>query len=895
MANKTSTLTVRLIDAVAAPARSAANAIRGIGAAVDQTNARRLNIAGAVQTTVRDVGRATERLKKNLHGLTSGLAMPAGLATFFGARSVYNFEKMSNKLEAVTNMTGEQKKQIQGYAKELNELFPFTNEQIMSAAFELGRAGFKYEQIIGSLKDTLNLSLAGDIELQEASDIATNILTAMRLPTKTADQTADSLRRVNDALAFVAANSNTDVRMMGETFKYVGPMAAAAGLSIEEVAAASMVMATNGIRASEAGVAMRSALVRMVRPTKPMLAALEQMNVNIDDFIKRGRIISANDIVKGLELDGIDASGYAKQIEAVLNDPSINKSLSKLTAKLADIVGGDGSAMDKSKLAEVITDTLTAAGSEIDFFGFLQALREKGADVGDVARIFDARQGSRLITLLAGDLLGSLERVQKEGAGATDKMAKTMMQGVVGDWAAFVASIENLFLSIAESGVLKVATDAIKSLTDGLKWLSEANPTLLKFGSLALMLTVALAPVALVLGGVISSLMLFANTIRTVGTIVVGAYRIIKAALGAGAAGTAAAATAAGAASAGGAAAAGAAGATVAGAASKTAGKAGFFSKFMKGAGIVGAAVTTAEVLNWIDPEGNLWGLTSGIDKWAEEKFGFNPSKIGGSKEPPAPVATPEQAAAYDLSERNSRLAEVNDRLGEIEKSTHPAMRDAPNIERENLELEKVVLEQKIEAIVASQPAPEIKVNGVENNVTVEDKRATPDINIGDADKSVIVEDKRQSPEVKVDGADKTITVEDKRPIPALPEKSTSPEMEMWINRQAEIDARLKQIERNLDRTSPETANFERESLKIEREAIQQVIDANPSDAVAAAKETMGSYNAELSNGLAEAEALIRERVARMIAELNFTVTPTIAPRVDMSGISGVHADVGVG
>lgn len=699
MANKTSTLTVRLIDAVAAPARSAANAIRGIGTAVDQTNARRLNIAGALQTTVRDVGRATDRLKRNFHGMTSGLALPAGFATFFGARSVYNFEKMSNKLEAVTNMTGEQKKQIQGYAKELNELFPFTNEQIMGAAFELGRAGFKYAQITGSLKDTLNLALAGDIDLQEASDIATNILTAMRLPTKTAEQTADSLRRVNDAIAYTAANSNTDVRMMGETLKYVGPMAAAAGLSIEEVAAASMVMAQNGIRASEAGVAMRSALVRMVRPTKPMLAALAQMNVNINDFIKSGRVISTKDVISSLAVDGVDASSYAKQIDAVLNDPSINKSLSKLTAKLTDIIGSEGSVMDKSKLAEAITDTLTAAGSEIDFFGFLQALREKGADVGDVARIFDARQGSRLITLLAGDLLGTLEKLDKEAKGATDKMAKTMMQGVVGDWAALVASVENLFLSIAESGVLKTATDAIKSLTSGLKWLSEASPSMLKFGSIALMLTVALAPFALVLGGVVSSLMLFVNSIRLAGTVIAGAYGIIRAAMGLGAVGTAAGAAAgAGGAAAAGAGAAGAAGASVAG---KAAGRFGWLRGLGRYATRGLGAYAAYDLVSSIPSEEQEFKdfieanakRSEGWNEWLEKNIGTPRSWLGMDSGGDEKAIT---SRADDLSEWLAKQAEIDARLKQIDANMHPAMRDAPNPERDNLNFHRQMLEQQI-------------------------------------------------------------------------------------------------------------------------------------------------------------------------------------------------------
>lgn len=757
MANLTSVLTVRLIDAVAGPARAAANSIRGIGNAVDSTNARRLAIGGAVSTMVSDVGKQTQVLKRNLHNMTTGLSMPAGFLTFFGARAVYDFEKTSNALQAVTDITDEQRKSIQNYAKELNELFPATNSEIMKGAYELGRAGFKYDQIMGSMKGMLNLALAGDIAIKESSDIATNILTAMRLPMKTVEQASDSLTRVNDALAYSASNSNTDVRMMGETFKYVGPMAAAAGMSIEQVAAASMVMARNGIRASEAGVAMRSALVRMVRPTKPMLQALSRLNVDIDKFVKGGRQISAQDVISSLAVDGIDASSFSKQIEQVLNDPSLNTSLSKLSAKLTEIIGGDGSAVDKSKLAETITDVLTAAGSEVDFFGFIRALREKGADLGDIARIFDARQGSRLITLLAGDLDKALSDVEKNSKGATDRMAKTMMKGIVGDWAEFEASVENLFVSIAESGVLKTASEAFKLAADGLKSLAQSNPKLLEFGTYALMIAGVLGPIALVGGGVISfftSLLAMLLLVTKVGR---GALGVAGAAMGiSGAAG----ATGAGAAAAG--------AAAGAGAASKGSS---LLGKAAKGAGIIGTAWTVKEVLDAVDPEGNLWGLTSGIDAWIESKTGINPSKVGGGQRI-GPEATPEEGRAHDISEWQARQAEIDARLAQIEKNTHPAMRDMPNIERDNLQAERSMLDQQINA--------------------------------------------------------------------AIPQ-------------------------------------------------------AQPAEAAAAAKQTMDGYNAALSTELSAAEAQIDAFMARIKQKMATTLSPVVAPRLDMSSINGIHADIGIG
>lgn len=673
MANLTSTLTVRLIDAVTGPARAAARSIRGIGSAVDDVSGRRTAIAGAVNAMSRDMTRAGRSLQRNVQRMSTGFSMPTGFATFFGARSVYDFEKTSNALQAVTGATMEQRKAIQSLARDLNALFPFTNAQIMSAAFELGRAGFKYEQIIGTLKDTLNLALSGDIDLQESADIATNVLTAMRLPIKTTEQAAESLRRVNDALSYAAANSNTDVRMMGQTFKYVGPIAAAAGLSIEEVAAASMIMAKNGIRASEAGVAMRSALVRMVKPTKPMVGALERLNINLNDFIKRGRQISGADVVKSLMADGVDVSGLESQIDAVLNDPSLQGSLAKMTQRLTELISAEGDGfLDKSVLAEAISDTLTAAGAEVDFFGFIRALREKGADVGDIARIFDVRQGSRLATLLAGDLDAQLSDVVANASGATDRMSRIWMQGVVGDWTELVAATENLFLAIADAGVLKTARDVIVSITDALKALAASNPQLLEFGTYALVLAGILGPLGMLLSGVVSGFLSIYAIFRLMKAAGFGTAGILGAAVGGGGAGGAAAGAAAGGAAA--------------------AGKSGWLSRLVRGAGAVGAGLLVKDLLGWIDPKGNLWGMTSGVDAWFERNFGFNPSQIGGGGK----GAVDKAAMAGDLEAWLERQAEIDARLRQIEANTHPAMRDAPNPERDRLITERATIEGQI-------------------------------------------------------------------------------------------------------------------------------------------------------------------------------------------------------
>jgi hypothetical protein len=653
MASLTSTLTVRLIDAVTAPARAAANSIRGIGTAVQATNDRQMAIAAASRQMAANVGAAASSLSRNVNRMATSVSVPAGFLTFFGAKSVYDFEKFKNTMQAVSGMTGDQADNVKKLALALNSTVPFDASEIMAAAVELGKAGMDYDKIMGTLGGTLNLAAAGGLDLANAAEIAVNVMTSMRLPMKNIDQAQESMTRAADVLSYAANKSTTDVRLMGETFKYVGPIAAASGLSIEDVAAAAMVMANNGIKGAEAGVAMRSALVRMVKPTKPMLAALERLNVNLNDFVKSGRQISAQDIIGSLAPDGIEAGQFAAQIDAALKDPTLKGSVTAMTARLTDIIGGDGSIIDKSVLAQSISDALTAAGSEVDWNGFLTALRQHGATMADIVNIFDARQGSRLQAVLAGDLLGTRADVLKNAPGSTDKTRQIMMQGVVGDWNALRSSLQNLFIAIADSGVMKTASTVFQSMADGLKRLAEVNPELLRFGTYAVLLLGALAPAGLLLGGIAGIFGTIAASARLIAASATGIIGVFRAAAGLGASAAAGSMGSAGA----------------AGAAALATGKsgAGLLAKLWRGAGAVGAGLLVSDILDAADPGGNLWGLTSGIDAWVQRRTGINPSKIDlsgiGAN---APLAG---AGMGGVEKWRAQQAEIDARLDAIERS----------------------------------------------------------------------------------------------------------------------------------------------------------------------------------------------------------------------------------
>ncbi|MBB4017044.1 hypothetical protein GGR16_002073 [Chelatococcus caeni] len=689
MASKTSTLTVRLIDAVTGPARAAARAIKGIGAAVDQTNSRRLLIGAAVADMRKNVGRAARDIKRNVDTLTSSMAIPMTLVGGFGAKSVYEFEKMSNAVKAVTNITDEQKKSLQSYAQELNKLFPFKNRDIMSAAFELGRAGFKYEQIMGSLRGTLNLALAGDIELQRSADIATNILTAMRLPAQTAEEAASSLQRVNDVIAYVAASSNTDVGLMGDTLKYVAPIASAAGVSLEELGAAGIVLAKGGIRGAEAGVALRSALTRMVKPSLDARQAMAELGLSFEDFATSFRAFSIDELAAGMKNVGFDIKPVMGELRRKLEGKTLEENRGEIYEVILEtLIGGlkIDKVVDQRKVAKSLSRFISSQANELDMIGLFEALVEKGATTGQMARIFDQRQGARLTNLLRDtfgtpELTTALEDIEKNAAGATDRMAATRMEGIVGVVAAHVAAWENLFIAIARSGVLEAVTNMLNSITGVLERAAKASPELLKFGTYAFLSVAALGPLTLLLGGFLAILRAIYATMVLISGSAAGTIAVFRAAAGVGAAS-------------------GAAGA--AGAAAGAAGKRGLLSRVLRWGGMAGVAWGVKDLLGLIDPNGNLWGATSGIDAWTKRHLGFDPSNIGGDGS-----TMPGETQGEARAELRSRLEEIDRKISAIEARTHPAMRDAPNPELDRLRMERAGLANELDASAAARAAAE--------------------------------------------------------------------------------------------------------------------------------------------------------------------------------------------
>ena len=224
---------------------------------------------------------AVGKLKLALGGLFVGFT--AGMAVRAAIRTIAQFEETMTMLRGVavrTNQTlEEQEKQFTALAKTARELGASTRFSATEAAeglLFLARAGFSVQQSIEAIPATLNLAAVGGLALGEAADYASNILSQFNMA-------AEETVRVVDVLVITANRANTDVRQMAQAMKYVGPIAGALGIAIEDVAAAIGVLGDAGIQATMAGRGLRGALAALINPTNDMVDVIENLGLTLDD------------------------------------------------------------------------------------------------------------------------------------------------------------------------------------------------------------------------------------------------------------------------------------------------------------------------------------------------------------------------------------------------------------------------------------------------------------------------------------------------------------------------------------------------------------------------------------------------------------------------------------
>lgn len=186
------------------------------------------------------------------------------------------FDTSMSKVKAISGATAGDMEKLTEKAQQMGATTKFTATEAADALGYMAMAGWKTEDMLGGIDGVMNLAAASGAELATTSDIVTDSLTAF-------GKSAEDAARLSDIMAAAAANSNTNVEMMGETFKHAAPLAGAMGYSMEDMAVATGLMANSGIKATQAGTSLRAMLTRLSTGSGEAGVAMEKLGIRLDD------------------------------------------------------------------------------------------------------------------------------------------------------------------------------------------------------------------------------------------------------------------------------------------------------------------------------------------------------------------------------------------------------------------------------------------------------------------------------------------------------------------------------------------------------------------------------------------------------------------------------------
>jgi TP901 family phage tail tape measure protein len=264
--------------------------------------------------SLKAVGQRMQTIGTNITDFGKKMSMMTLPIAAFGAKMIHtatNFQAAMNMVGAVTRATGKEFEEMEELAKEMGATTQFSASQAADAMKFMGMSGMNVEEIMSALPKVLQLAAAAQLDMGSAADIVTNVMRGY-------GKEVEELTEVNDVLVNAFTGANVDLRMLGESFKYAGPIAKGAGLDFEVTAALIAKMGDAGIQGSMAGTAMRGMLLRLQNPTKKASDLLHELGIEMaksgTKAEKEGAkgVFDLIDVVKQMEEKGATAAQIAK-------------------------------------------------------------------------------------------------------------------------------------------------------------------------------------------------------------------------------------------------------------------------------------------------------------------------------------------------------------------------------------------------------------------------------------------------------------------------------------------------------------------------------------------------------------------------------------------------------
>lgn len=410
-----------------------------------------------------------------------------GMAAAAPAALSIGFEDAMARVGALSNAKGEELAQLTAQARQLGRDTVYTASQAAEGMGYLAMAGFNTEQTLAAMPGMLQLAAAGNTDLGRTADIASDILSSFKMK-------AQDMGKVADILATTFTSSNTTLEMLGDTMKYVGPVAATVGINLENMAVYTGLLGNVGIKASQAGTAMRTGLLRLVAPPKMAREALAELTgasgPELDELYEQLEDVDgASQALTELGVKTKDAAGNFRGLDVILTE---------INAKTAKMGSGD-----RAEIFKKVFGTEASAA----FIALADAAGKTVDDNGK--RIVDSTGKS---TTALGAMQDKIFRHFGTSARISEQMNNTTggeLRRLKSAWEDVGISVGNLFLP-----AIRGAATGLTGLANGLSWFVQTFPGLSKGVALVGGGIVTLAVTALVLGYAFNTVRTGLNTAR---------------------------------------------------------------------------------------------------------------------------------------------------------------------------------------------------------------------------------------------------------------------------------------------------------------------------------------------------------------------------------------------
>ena len=416
---------------------------------------RRMERAQKVQGAMAANRAQADALRAQRGDLNSRLAgaTAAAATVAIPAKLSIDFEQSIANVGAVANASDADLQRLTKTARQLGRDTMFSASEAAEGMKYLAMAGFDTNRTIAAMPGLLNLAAAADLDLGRTSDIASDILTAFGMK-------AEKMGDVGDTLTKAFTTSNTNLEMLGDTMKYVAPVAHSLGMSLQETAAFAGLMANTGIKASQGGTALRAALLRLAAPPKMAADSLVQLaGVEGEEAEELKNMLEGmggvDSALKEMGMTTQDAAGNMRPFADILEELNVR------TAKM-------GSA-EKAEVFKKVFGTEASAA--------MIALAEQAAKTVD-------ESGNQIVDSLGRPTNAMRQHIEKinDYHKTSENIAKKRMNTTRGSllllssaWQDAGISIGNLFLPAirAAAGILSTVANAISAFTERFPHLSK--------------------------------------------------------------------------------------------------------------------------------------------------------------------------------------------------------------------------------------------------------------------------------------------------------------------------------------------------------------------------------------------------------------------------------------